>query len=77
MRTTYWFLLLGLLLLTICLALLIPLFAGGDGQESTNTSFVEGIHAEKPYRILSHYAARRCGREHPAGARDPGAAAAQ
>ncbi len=77
MRTTYWFLLLGLLLLTICLALLIPLFAGDGEQESTNTSFVEGFHAEKPNRILSDCAARRCGREHPAGTRNPGAAAAQ
>lgn len=48
MRTTYWFLLLGLMLLTVCLALLIPLFTDRREPSGANTHFVQGgVHEEE------------------------------
>ncbi len=64
MRTTYWFLLLGLMLLTVCLALLIPLFTDRNEPSSTNTRFVQGdVYEETPYDLLPHRPAWACGRE--------------
>ena len=62
MRTTYWFLLLGLMLLTVCLALLIPLFTARDEPQSTNSRFVQGAcYEQEAYHLLPRRTARTGG----------------
>ena len=62
MRTTYWFLLLGLMLLTVCLALLIPLYTAREEPQSTNSRFVQGVtYEQEAYHLPPRRAARSRG----------------